>query len=61
MIQIIRGTCPLEAEQYRQTMLDLFCSSGTSVALRQYLRTALPNGDLRRQDKIEVYIQPGAE
>ena len=60
-LEIIPGVCPPEAAAYRTFILELFCSSGTKVALRQCLLKRLPNGDWRRRDKVELYITPGVE
>ena len=58
-IVILRGAPPADAEVFRHFILDLFCKTGTKVALRQYLLKRLPNGDWRRRDGVEVYVPPG--
>ena len=60
-LQVIRGHCPAEAEEHRLAMLDLFCQTGSNLALKQYLLQRLPNGDWRDQDHVQVYIPPGAD
>eukprot|EP00971_Amphidinium_carterae_P281411 5587099-Amphidinium_carterae.1 len=53
------GTCSLEATQYKEFVLELFCSAGSKVSLKRFLLQALPNGDWRNKDQIEVLIKAG--
>ena len=56
---IIPGVCPVESGEYRRFILDLFCTTGSHVALKQHLLGSLPNGDWRNSERVEVYIEPG--
>ena len=58
---ITRGEPPDSAVQHRSFLIDLFCQSGTNVALKQHLLAQLPNGNWARQDKIELWIPGGVE
>ena len=60
-VQILRGTPPEAAIQYRNFVLQLFASTGTNVALKKYLLQRLPNGLWTRTDRVEVYVEPGIE
>ena len=58
---IIRGYPLEEASAYRRFILRLFCTTGRQLQLREFLLSALPNGDWRRSDAIELYIAPGID
>ena len=57
-LRILRGYPPEEATAYRKFILDLFCSTGRHRELRRFLLQALPNGEWRNSDAIEVYVPP---
>ena len=61
LVTIVRDACPPAAVRYRQFVLELFCSKGANAALKQYLLRRLPNGDWRRKDRIEVFVEPGVD
>ena len=56
---VIPGTCPRGAEEYRHFVLQLFGSTGSNLALKQFLLRNLPNGDWRESARVEVYVEPG--
>ena len=58
-VRFLRGIPPAEATAYRNFILNLFCSTGRHRELRRFLLQALPNGDWRHSDVIEVYVPPG--
>ena len=56
---ILPGAASPEAAKYKQSVLDLFCTSGTKTSLRRFLLEALPNGDWRNREQVEVFLAPG--
>ena len=55
-LKVLKGTPPPEVEAYRSFVLQLFGQTGRNVPVKTYLLQALPNGDWRKQDVVEVYI-----
>ena len=46
--------------EYRQFVLNTFAQTGGNKEMKVELLGRLPNGNLRRSDKIEVYVPPGS-
>ena len=58
-LQILRGVTTPSAVQFKKDMLRLFVAHGGSIATRQMLLIALPNGDWRSRD-VQHFVAPGA-
>eukprot|EP00971_Amphidinium_carterae_P340273 6478518-Amphidinium_carterae.1 len=55
-LQVLYGSCSVEASLYRQHALALMVSAGTNLLLNQTLLMALPNGDWRVKGKVQIYV-----
>ena len=60
-IMVTPGSSSVEAARHRDFVLELFCTTGSKVAMKQYLLKKLPNGDWRDRAKVEVFVTPGVE
>ena len=58
---VLPGTSSVKAAQHRDYVLDLFCNTGSKVALKQYLLKKLPNGNWQDHSQIQVFVPPGME
>ena len=58
-IVVTPGSSSLEAHRHRDFVLDLFCTTGSKVALKQYLLKKLPNGNWQDREQVQVFVTPG--
>jgi hypothetical protein len=58
---ILHGRCSEDALQFRKTAIRLFMSRGETNPIKRFLLQFLPNGDWRREDRIEVWLPHGVQ
>lgn len=55
-VVVLKGDPPAECQAVRRHLLRLCCSRGPRLLQRKAMLMALPNGDWRRRDRIEVWV-----